>query len=620
MSMVAVLQAKLQSLGTRLRARLRRRGRQPRLIEQLAGEEVASARISPEQAALRDITHLLFEDAPFGALLLTADGRVMRSNAALRRMVGREVDLSRGAVGELIFALDAREAAMEEIARALSGRPHHRHDFFTRMTPAFSALEEPDRSADVLDALVSVSVAPLHEADGSLSGAMLRISDISVQKQLEAQLAQSQKLQAMGQLAGGIAHDFNNLLTAVLGAAESIISRPGLDPDTLDDVAQVQSSALRGAALVRQLLAFGRQQTLQPRVLAVNERITDLSGLLKRLLGTKVRLELALEMPGRSVRADPTQLDQVLVNLAVNARDAMAEGGVLTLRSGHMTLYRPTTRGTETIPPGRYVMIEVRDTGAGIPPEVLPRIFDPFFTTKRDSGGSGLGLSTVHGIVRQSDGFLNVESEIGEGTRVRIYLPRWDGSEAVAIPRAPRVRPTITALSDDAYGAALPPEAETPAPASPAKESAKPGAGRHVLLVEDEEPVRRLAERTLQRQGWQVLSADCGETAMSLLQSVLEGGAPNDDAAAPEARFRLAAVVTDMVMPGMDGATLVRHLRERLDAPLLPAILVSGYAEETLRANLDSAATLFLPKPYSLKDLASRLLSVTEPAPAAGND
>ena len=565
-----------------LLARLRRRPTR-RLIDRLAGPRDGGRSAGGDDLAWSGLLQLLFEDAPFGALLLDAGGRILRANEPLRRMLGGDVDLSRGAAAELVFAAPGREAAMTEVAAVLSGRAHATRVFLTRLEGAAGSDEAPP--GDAGEPTVSVAIAPLFEADGGLVGAMLRIADITLQKQLEAQLAQSQKLQAVGQLAGGIAHDFNNLLTAVLGAAESIVTRPGLDADTLEDVAQVQSSAQRGAALVRQLLAFGRQQTLQPRVLAVNERITDLSGLLRRLLGTKVRLELALETPGRTVRADPTQLDQVLVNLAVNARDAMSEGGVLTLRSGHMTLYRPMTRGPETIPPGRYVMIEVRDTGGGIPPEVMPRIFDPFFTTKRDSGGSGLGLSTVHGIVRQSDGFLNVESEVGEGTRVRIYLPRWDGQEAVAIPRLPRDRVAAAPLPEDAGPV---------------------GASRLVLLVEDEEPVRRLAERTLKRQGWRVLAADCGEAALALLEE--------SDAASRaqgEGPLVLAAVVTDMVMPGIDGAALVRMLRERLGAPLLPAILVSGYAQETLRRDLDSAGTVFLPKPYSLKDLAARLESVT---------
>ena len=547
---------------------LRRRTVRPApagLIERLGGQ-----RDGQPSAALDGIVHLLFDDAPFGLMVVDRAGRVIRVNEALRRMVGRGVELA-GQPGEMVFAADVREAAWAEVAPLLAGRQHVTRDFATRLEGAATGGD----ADDPWNAMVNVSVAVLREADGAVSGALLRISDITLQKQLEAQLAQSQKLQAVGQLAGGIAHDFNNLLTAVLGAADSIGARAGLDAETVEDAAQIGASALRGAALVRQLLAFGRQQTLQPRVLAVNDAVTDLTGLLRRLLGGKIVLELELETPGRTVRVDPTQLDQVLVNLAVNARDAMEEGGVLTLRSGHMTLYRPLTRGVETIPPGRYVMIEVRDTGAGIPPEVLPRIFDPFFTTRRDKGGNGLGLSTVHGIVRQSDGFVAVESELGAGTRVRVYLPRWDGQEAVAIPRVPAFAADMAQIV----------AADVP---------------RLVLLVEDEEPVRRLAERILSGRGWRVLSAANGEAALALL-----AGPP------PVA---LSALVTDMVMPGMDGVALVRAVRAALGAPMLPAILVSGYAEETLRRDLDAAATAFLPKPYSLKALADRLDEITAAA------
>ncbi len=345
----------------------------------------------------------------------------------------------------------------------------------------------------------------------------------------------------------------------------------------LDDAAQIRISALRGAALVRQLLAFGRQQTLQPHVLVINEVITDIARLLRRVLGENIRLALELEEPGRSVRADRTQLDQVLVNLAVNARDAMREGGTLTLRSGHLLLLEPMALGAETVAPGRYIVIEVSDTGTGIAPDVLPHIFEPFFTTKREQGGTGLGLATVYGIVRQSGGYLAAESEAGRGTRMRILLPRWEeGGETAAEPAPARERIL-----------------QRPAP----------HAGRAVLLVEDEDPVRRLAERALARQGWRVLAVDSGEAALALI-----------DAAAP---VELAAIITDMVMPGMDGNALVRAVRERLRSPALPAIMVSGYAEATLRDDLETVATTFLPKPYSLKDIANVLEAAAAQAATA---
>jgi len=512
------------------------------------------------------IVTLLFEEAPFGGLIVDTEGRIVRANTALHELIGDDTVLAVGADAGGIFAPESREAAWADVLALLKGRGGSVRNVPVRVGAQASAHREAPPPT------VRISVELLRE-DKAIAGALLRFADMTLQAQLEAQLAHGQKLQAVGQLAGGIAHDFNNLLTTVLGAAESIASRPEVDAETREDAAYIQSGAMRGAALVRQLLAFGRQQTLQPRPLAVNEVITDISGLLRRLLGEKVRLVLELEEPGRSVRADPTQLDQVLVNLAVNARDAMQEGGTLTLRSGHMTLYRPLARGPETIPPGRYVMIEVIDTGSGIPADVLPRIYDPFFTTKRDRGGNGLGLSTVHGIVRQSDGFLAVESEPGQGTKFRVYLPRWDGQEAVAIPRVP-----------------IPVAAPTaPTAAAPAAEALT------ILLVEDEEPVRRLAERSFIRRGWKVLAAESGEAALAVL----------DQHTGP-----VAAMVTDMVMPGMDGAKLLRAVRARPGMANLPAVLVSGYAEEVLRRELESAETAFVPKPYLPKDLVTRLDAV----------
>jgi two-component system cell cycle sensor histidine kinase/response regulator CckA len=308
-----------------------------------------------------------------------------------------------------------------------------------------------------------------------------------------------------------------------------------------------------------------------PRVVAVNRAVSDLAPLLRRSLGERVRLQLMLEEPERAVRVDPGQLDQVLVNLAVNARDAMPDGGTLTLRTRRRTLLAPRRTGTETIPPGRYVSIEVQDTGTGIPPDILPRIFEPFFTT-RPSGGTGLGLSTVVGIVRQSGGFLEVETAPGQGSLFRILLPRSGEAPAPAIPPA----------------------------AAPVQATPTLAARGTVLLVEDEDAVRRLAERALQRRGWHVLSADCGEAALALL---VPGQA-------------LACVVTDMVMPGMDGAALVMELRHRLARPDLPAIIASGYAEVLRHDAIGTAATAFLPKPYALRDLTDRVAALAAGDPA----
>ena len=468
-----------------------------RLIDRLAGP-------------LDDMLQVLVQEAAVGIAIIDRHGRIVRINDALRRMVDHECDLSPGKPAQSIFCHKCRHEVWDELAPALAGRRPPRA--FVSMLHGKGGLAEHT---------VEVSAVALRESDESISGAILQLNDISAQRRLEVQLVQGQKLQAVGQLAGGIAHDFNNLLTAVMGASEAVLSRILPDAETVEDLEQIRSSAERGAALVRQLLAFGRQQTLQPRPVSINAAMESLSSLLRRLLGSTIRLDLQLEQPGRTVRVDPTQLDQVLVNLAVNARDAMADGGQLTLRTGHITLYRALVRAEETIPPGRYVMVEVQDTGVGIPPEVLPRIFDPFFTTRRERGGSGLGLSTVHGIIRQSDGFLAVDSLIGKGTRVRIYLPRFDGDEAV-IPIAP---------PDEDSGLQR------------AGEASAAWAGhvsRTVLLVDDEDGVRRLAVRALVKAGWTVLSADSGAAALALLK---ERGATEP----------IHAIVSDVVMPGMDG-------------------------------------------------------------------
>ena len=525
-------------------ARLRRRRAPPRLIDRLAGEADA-------------LMALLMDDAPSGVLVLDGQGRVIRANAALRRMTGWAAGEPPHGSAAALF-LPADRPAVEEALQGILRGERPRAELVATLDPGEAPGNEGGAGANVY--LFPRSV---READGRISGLVMAVVDISAEKRLEAQLAHSQKLQAVGQLAGGIAHDFNNLLTAILGAADEVLARPGLDDAATDDLRQIRASADRGAALVRQLLAFGRQQTLQPRVIAINEAITDLSALLRRLLGSRIRLELELEAPGRMVRVDPTQLDQVLVNLAVNARDAMPQGGALTLRSGHITLFRPLTRGQETIPPGRYVMIEVADTGMGIPPEVLGRVFDPFFTTRREHGGTGLGLSTVHGIVRQSEGFLAVESEPGAGTRMRVYLPRHDEAE-----RAP-ARPAAEPIPQ-------------PAPAGPAAD-----APRTLLLVDDEAPVLRLAERAFARRGWRVVSAESGEAALALLDAETMG--------------RLSVMVSDVVMPGLDGPALVRSIRRQ--RPDLPAVLASGYANESLRHELASEDMVFLPKPYTLQAL-----------------
>ena len=522
---------------------------------------------------------LLFADPATGMLVLDPKSRIRRCNAAMATLAG--IALERVGLDPLtLFAEPDREPVEREL-RGLRARGQVR---------ALAA-----RTAAGTE--VALTLVPATERDGKLAAVLLRAADLTPLRALEAQLAQSQKQLALGQLAAGIAHDFNNLLTAVLGSAEAIAHRDP-DPATLDDAAQIRASAERGAALVRQLLAFGRQQVLAPRPVAVNETLAALRGLLSRLLGARIRLELVLaesspEEKGPMVRVDPVQLDQVLINLAVNARDAMTDnggpgGGVLRLASSHATLHRPLVPegaavggGAETIPPGRWVTIEVADTGAGMTPEVLARIFEPFFTTRREKGGSGLGLSTVHGIVRQSDGYLTVTSSPGQGTVMRVWLPRWDGAAEIAIPRLPRDPPPRSALPV-ASATPAPEMASQPAPAA-----------RTVLLVEDEAPVRRLAERVLAAEGWSVIAAADAEEAIA----AFEGADPP----------RPDVLVTDLAMPGMDGISLIAAARARMGRPDLPAIVASGYAGAASRAELEAPGIVFMPKPYTPRELAARL-------------
>lgn len=397
----------------------------------------------------------------------------------------------------------------------------------------------------------TLSAGPYHDAAGA--GAQ------------EGAVSQAGRMEVVGRFAVGIVHDFNNLLAAMLAATDQIAARPGVDAATAQDAAEIRAAARRGAALVRQLLGFARATPAAPRRLDLREAVDDLVPLLRHLLGRNVRLEVDSGRGALPVRIDPTGFDQVLLNLAANARDAMPDGGVLTLRC------RAVRRDGV-----RFAGIEVRDTGAGIPPAVLPHIFLPFFTT-RSGHGTGLGLATVHEIVSAAGGFVTAESTQGVGTCMHLGL-RIDEDPAADRHAGP---------NDVRHG----------------------GGGRRVLLVEDEPLVRRLAERALAAWGWQVVSVGSAEAALDL--------------AACDGAFLagLAAVVTDMELPGRSGASLLAELRTRPDGAALPAIIVSGHAEATLRRDPAVQALLaavvpptgLLSKPYPLPELRARVAAVACP-------
>jgi two-component system cell cycle sensor histidine kinase/response regulator CckA len=404
----------------------------------------------------------------------------------------------------------------------------------------------------------TLHIGPTDE-DGALSGLILHFIDTTEHKNLEIQIAQNQKMQAMGQLAGGVAHDFNNLLTAMIGFCDLLLQRHGPGDISFADIMQIKQNANRAASLVRQLLAFSRRQALQPKLFDVTDALADLSNLLRRLLGETIELTITHGRGLGLVRVDPGQFDQVIINLAVNGRDAMPGGGLLSISTRAATIERPYQRGDDIMPPGTYVALEVADTGTGIAEDHIGRIFEPFFSTKEVGAGTGLGLSTVYGIVRQTDGFIFVDSELGRGTRFTIYLPRFEQTEAPAIAPTPTEAPARGDLT---------------------------GAGT-VLIVEDEDAVRLFGSRALKNQGYNVIEARSGETALEVLRVT-----PQID-----------VLVTDVVMPGMDGVTLARLVR--MERPTIQVILMSGYSEDVAPQEVAGEAGMyFLPKPFSLKQLA----------------
>ncbi len=392
--------------------------------------------------------------------------------------------------------------------------------------------------------------------------AVLHFIDLSEQKRLEHQFVQSQKMQAVGQLAGGVAHDFNNLLTAMIGYCDLLLLRHKPSDPSFADVMQIKQNANRAANLVRQLLAFSRQQTLQPKVLDPSEVMTELSHLLRRLLGPNVELKFIHDPELGLVKADQGQLEQVMINLVVNARDAMDSSGKLTISMKPVTTTKAITLGGDVQPPGEWVTITVSDTGTGMTPEIQQRIFDPFFTTKAVGAGTGLGLATVYGIVRQTGGYIHVNSTLGVGTDFVLYLPRIKEKEEAAVEAAP-----VETVSD-LTGAA------------------------HIVLVEDEDAVRSFSKRALGNKGYEVTDFADGMQAFEWFE---------EQDAAPD------LLITDVIMPELDGPTLAKKVREKF--PTLKIIFVSGYTEDKFKKELGEDV-FFLPKPFSLQQLAVKVKEV----------
>ncbi|WP_375459905.1 cell cycle histidine kinase CckA [uncultured Enterovirga sp.] len=495
-----------------------------------------------------------FNTTPLAIATLDRSRRLVRSNPSFLRLFrspARGVEGSAPAIVDQVVAPD-RPRLEAAIAAAAAGQAETGPIEVT-------LVGEGGRQARLW-------LSPVEDTDpapgADRESAILYALDTTEQRQLEQQFAQASKMQAVGQLAGGVAHDFNNVLQAIIGYSDLLLANHRPTDPSFQDIMQIKQNANRAASLVRQLLAFSRRQTLRPEVVKLGDTLSDLSLLLKRLLGERVQLDLRQGRDLWTVKADVNQLEQVVINLAVNARDAMPDGGTVSIETANVAEAEARGLDLAGMPPADYVRISVGDTGTGIAPEILDQIFEPFFTTKELGKGTGLGLSTVFGIVKQSGGFIYVDSEVGRGTTFSIYLPRH-----IPEPEAePELKPEVAAPK--------------------ARAADMTGQGT-ILLVEDEDAVRAVNTRALTARGYTVLEAASGIEAMQIM----------------EGRDRpVDLVVSDVVMPEMDGPTLLGELRKR--HPEIKFVFVSGYAEDAFAKHLPEGETFnFLPKPFSLKQL-----------------
>ena len=495
---------------------------------------VSVAETAPQRLPLAHATAFV-ELIPSPAAVVAADGTIHAANPQYRAMAGEGDRLGDD--------LDLAEGAMERLRLQAGESGVARTDAALKHTPGRTVR-------------LTAKAFPLPRGAAALT---VTLADVTEQSELEAQIVQSQKMQAIGQLAGGIAHDFNNVLTAIIGFSDLLLQNHRPSDPAFRDIMNIKQNAQRAARLVKQLLAFSRRQTLRPEVLNLNDVMADLSLMLDRLLGETVKLDIEYGRDLWPVLGDLSQLEQVIINLSVNARDAMKGGGTLTVRTRNVPAGEALAETehsaeghAETGTAGDAVLIEIEDTGTGIAPDIIGKIFEPFFTTKATGQGTGLGLSTVYGIVKQTGGTLTVDSREGHGTIFRVYLPRTEAKAAVADPQGAK---------RDLTGSAT------------------------LLLVEDEEAIRAFAARALEAKGYTVLSAASGVEAAEIFA---ERGRDVD------------LLLTDVIMPELDGPSLVRQVRaERAD---IKVIFMSGYADGASVDELGGAS--FLPKPFTLKALA----------------
>jgi two-component system, cell cycle sensor histidine kinase and response regulator CckA len=512
-----------------------------------------------------------FHNTPMAIATVDKAGKIARTNGLFARMFQNMLK-GKGAQGEepsILSVVGERDRPALEAAfrQAAEGQGE--------IAPVEAALEgEPERFAHFF-------ISAIEKEERDSEAAIVYALETTDRRKLENQFAQSQKMEMVGKLAGGIAHDFNNVLSAIMMATDFLLNAHKPTDPSFQDIMQIKQNANRAASLVRQLLAFSRRQTLRPQVLSLGEALSDLTMLLRRLIGEKVKFDDPVQARDLwPVRVDISQFEQVIVNLAVNARDAMPEGGKLVVRTANVSAEESKNFPSKGMPAADYVLVEVSDNGVGIAPEIVEKIFEPFFSTKEVGKGTGLGLSTVYGIVKQTGGFIYVDSEVGRGTTFRIFLPRHvPGQEDVEQPdmvESPAIADALAATDEVVR----------------ARTTDHTGQGT-ILLVEDEDGLRRLNARGLMSRGYTVLEAANGVEAMAILEKI--DGAVD-------------LVVSDVVMPEMDGPTLLKEMRKR--NPELKIIFVSGYAEDVFQKHLPEQGQGqfdFLPKPFTLKQLVAQV-------------
>jgi len=546
------------------------------LVKKQSPPESAAVAHPGEDEDLSDIArrlYWLFDEAPVAIALLDMKANITDCNGAFLKMLGLHKDDVEGLPFTERLAKEDRGDVGGQLSKVVMGI----------MRTAHIEVCMPARSGHEVTA--SLYASRMEDAFGEVTGLILHFIDTTEHKHLEVQFAQSQKMQSIGQLAGGIAHDFNNLLTAMIGFSDLLLTRHGPEDPSFNDINQIRQNAVRATSLVRQLLAFSRKQTLEPQIIDAKEKLSELSEVLSRLIGPTIDLNIEHSRDLGPIRVDPTQFDQVILNLAVNARDAMPGGGTLTIRTANLSLDEPAQRGMELVPAGEYVTLDVIDTGEGIRKEDIGRIFEPFFSTKEVGEGTGLGLSTVYGIVHQTGGHVFVDSAPGEGTAFTVCLPRYFEEDY-------RSTPVVEEDAPPPPESQLPPEPELKSERD-GEEGDLTGVGT-ILLVEDEDAVRMFGSRALRNKGYTVLEAANGEEALEVINSTEK---------------QIDLIVTDVVMPGMDGHTLVQFVRQEM--PDMKVILISGFAENVIPGGIQPDSSFhFLPKPFSLKDLAAKVKSV----------